>query len=218
MKKQIMIAALLLAAGLGTAVAEDITPPKFWVMPAVGLRGSGSFKIQSVELAYSNIRFSNGPSYGLSFGYRPSGAIAFEAIWSRLDTSVEGTAPGDDENPPVNEALFKASEDQFLANILLSTGYTIGAVKPYFLLGVGLTSVNPKADIPGVTHFAWNLGFGIEAYFKGRFGLRAQGKFVPTYVNTTDEILQEWNGGAITTASPNTMTQWELQAGFFFRF
>jgi hypothetical protein len=131
---------------------------------------------------------------------------------------MEGTAPGDDETPPVTEALFNASEDHFLANLLLSTGYEIGPVSPYFLVGIGVTTIDPKAGLTGITHYSWSLGFGIEADFKGRFGLRAQGKFVPTYVNVTDEILQEWTGAAIATANRSTMTQWELQAGLFVRF
>ena len=215
MKKQILIAAILLALGLGTAAAQTATPPKFWVLATAGTRSSGSFKIDSAEVAYNTIEFSNGFTYGLSFGYRLSPTLAFEAMWSRLDMAVAGTASGD---PPVEESLFDAYEDQLLVNLLLSTGYTIGAARPFFLFGAGVTNVNPQADVPGITHFAWNLGFGIEAMLKGQLGLRAQGKFTPTYINTTDEILQEWNGGAETTAIRNTMTQWEFQAGLFFRF
>jgi hypothetical protein len=225
MKKQILIAALLLALGLGTAAAQTPapqtdtpktdTPPKFWVMATAGTRGGGSFKIQSEELAYNTIQLSNGFAYGLSFGYRVTPSLAFEAMWSRLNTSVSGTASGE---PPVDETLFDASEDQFHANLLLSTGYMIGSTRPYFLLGVGVTSINPQAEASTITHFSWGLGFGIEAMLKGQLGLRAQGKFTPTYVNTTDEIMQEWNGGAETTAIRNTMTQWEFQAGLFFRF
>jgi hypothetical protein len=216
MKKQIMTTALLLVLGLGTAAAA--TPPKFWIMPTVGIRSVGSFAIESEDLAYTTIRFSDGFAYGLSFGYRPSPAIAFEAMWSRHGTAVQGTAPGDDTTPAVEEALFDAFEDQLQANLLLSSGYTIGSVKPYFLFGLGLTSINPEGDTSGATRFSWSLGFGIEAMLKGRIGLRAQGKFVPTYINMTDEILFEWDGGYQATAMRNTMTQWEFQAGLFYRF
>jgi len=220
MKKQIMIAALLLVLGLGTAAAAEDTPPKFWIMPTIGVRGSGSFAISSEELAYTSIHFSDGFAYGLSFGYRASPVIAFEAMWSRHTSTVAGQAPAsaDGTVPAVNETLFKAYEDQLQAHLLLSTGYLIGSVRPYFLFGLGMTNINPQTDASSVARFAWSFGFGVEAKLKDRLGLRAQGKFVPTYINTTEEILLEWDGGYQATPMRNNMTQWEFQAGVFFRF
>ncbi len=220
MKKQLIIATMILALGVGTAVAAEDNPQKFWIMPTVGVRSSGSFGIESEDVAYTSIHFGDGFAYGLSFGYRASPVIAFEAMWSRHSTSVEGRAPAspDGTTPAVNEPLFSALEDQFQAHLLLSTGYVIGSVKPYFLFGLGLTSFNPQEDISGVTRFAWSFGMGIEARLKDRLGLRAQGKFVPTYINTTEEILLEWDGGYQATPMRNNMTQWEFQAGVFFRF
>lgn len=218
MKRKTLLAALLLLAGLGTAVAQDVRPSKFWVMPTVGFRGSGGITIQSEELDYTGLRFDSGFAYGLSFGYRASQDIAIEVMWSRHDAAVQATAPGDDETPAVNDTLFGAFEDQLQANLLLSAGYAIGSVKPYFLFAFGLTSINPQTDVPGVTRFSWSLGVGFETMLKGRFGLRAQGKFVPTYINTTEQILYEWTGGYEAIPKRNTMTQWEFQTGLFFRF
>lgn len=220
MKKQIIIATMILVLGLGAAATAQDTTQKFWVMPTVGVRGSGSFTISSEELAYTSIHFSDGFAYGLSLGYRASPMIAFEAMWSRHSSNVEGRAPAsaDGTTPAVNEPLFKAMEDQFHANFLLSMGYLIGSVKPYFLFGLGLTNINPEGDIASVSRFSWGFGVGVEANLKDRFGLRVQGKFVPTYINTTEEILIEWDGGTQATPMRNNMTQWELQAGLFFRF
>ncbi len=222
MKKQLIIATMILAFGLGTvaAAAEDETPPKFWLMPTAGVRSSGSFGISSEELAYTNIHFSDGFTYGLSFGYRFSPMIAVEAMWSRNTSSVAGQAPAapDGSTPAVNVPLFKATEDQFQAHFLLGMGYLIGKVKPYFLFGLGMTTVNPEGNASAVNRFAWSFGMGVEADLSQRFGLRVQGKFVPTYINTTEEILLEWDGGFQATPMRNNMTQWELQGGLYFRF
>jgi hypothetical protein len=220
MKKQLIIATMILAFGLGTVAAAGDAPPKFWIMPTAGVRSSGSFGISSEDLAYTSIHFSDGFSYGLSFGYRASPMIAFEAAWSRNTTNVAGQAPAsvDGTTPAVNETLFKASEDQFQANFLLGMGYLIGKVKPYFLFGLGMTTVNPEGNYSSVNRFAWSFGIGAEADFSERFGLRVQGKFVPTYINTTEEILLEWDGGYQATPMRNNITQWEFQAGLFFRF
>jgi hypothetical protein len=220
MKKQLVITTLILVLGLGTVAAADDTAPKFWVMPTVGVRSSGSFGISSEDLAYTSIHFSDGFAYGLSFGYRVSPMIAFEAMWSRHSSNVAGQAPAsaDGTTPAVNEPLFKAIEDQFQANFLLSMGYLVGKVKPYFLFGLGLTNFNPEGDLSSVSRFAWSFGVGAEASIKDWLGLRFQGKFVPTYINTTEEILIEWDGGYQATPMRNNITQWEFQAGLVFRF
>jgi hypothetical protein len=217
MQNRIKIAALLLIFGLG-AVAETAaagTSPKFWVMPTAGIRSSGTFRIQSPDLPYTTVRLDDGFAYGLSFGYRFSPALALEAMWSRQKTGVQGTIPATETTPAQDVPLFDAFEDQLQANLLLSTGYSFGAVEPYFLFGLGVTSINPQTEAQAVTHFSWSAGFGVQAQFGRLLGVRAQGKFVPTYVNTTDEI---WEGGLQVLGVRNQMTQWELQAGLVFRF
>ena len=226
MKKQLVLATIILAFGLGTFAAAEDNPRKFWIMPTAGVRSSGSFGISDNSgedpplMPYTSIHFSDGFSYGLSFGYRVSPMIAFEASWSRHSSDVAGQAPAaiDGSTPAVNDLLFKAVEDQFQASFLLGMGYLIGGVKPYFLFGLGMTTVNPEGDISSVNRFAWSFGVGVEADFSERFGLRAQGKFVPTYINTTEEILLEWEGGYQAVPMRNNMTQWEFTAGLFFRF
>jgi len=220
MKKQLMIAAIIFALGVGTLAAADETPPKWWIMPTAGVRSSGSFGISSEELAYTSIHFSDGFAYGLSFGYRPSSMIGFEFSWNRNSSSVAGQAPAavDGSTPAVNEPLFTATEDQFQAHFLLGMGYLIGKVKPYFLFGLGMTTFNPEGNYSSVNRFAWSFGLGVEADFSKRFGLRVQGKFAPTYINTTEEILLEWDGGYQATPMRNNMTQWEFLGGLYFRF
>ncbi len=221
MKKQLIVVAIILAFGLGTvAAAQDAAPRKFWIMPTAGVRSSGSFGISSEELAYTSIHFSDGFAYGLTFGYRFSDMIGVEAAWTRNSSNVAGQAPAavDGSTPAVNEPLFKAMEDQFQAHFLLGMGYLVGKVKPYFLFGLGMTTINPEGDLSSVNRFAWSFGVGAEANFNDRFGLRAQGKFIPTYINTTETILIEWDGGFQATPMRNNMTQWEFLGGLFFRF
>ena len=217
MMKKTMISALLILLALGSTMARAEDGSKFWIVPAAGIRTSSYFGIESEEVDYSRIRFDSGFAYGLSAGYRLSEFLAVEALWSRLDTTVEGVATAGDPPPP-NETLFDATEDQFHANLIVSAGYSIGAVKPYFLVGLGVTAVNPAGDAPGVTRFSWSLGMGFDTMFSKRIGARVQGKFVPTYINTTEQILFEWTGGYQATSVRNNITQWEVTAGLIYRF
>lgn len=223
MKKQIIIAVSLLAFGLGTAaLAQDTpqteNPKKFYVMPTIGYRSSGTVELQGTQALYSAFHIDSTVTYGLSFGYRLSSVLSVEAMWSRGNPSVFGTAPAVDETPAVNDFLFKAAQDHLQANFLLSTGYTMGVVKPFFLAGLGMTSINPEGDTTGFTRFSWSFGLGLDAMFSKSLGVRAEGKFSPTYINTIDAILVEWPGGEETTPLRNTMTQWVFQAGVFFVF
>ncbi len=218
MTKRITIAAFLLVLAAGAAAAQTAHPRNFWIMPTAGFRSAAYFGVDSEESGVAFIRFSHGLIYGLSIGYQASSVISFELAWNRHNASVTGTIPGEDDAPDVNAPLFNAFEDQVKVNVLLSSGYEIGPVKPFFLLGLGVTRIDPRVDIPSITRACWAMGIGFEAPFSDRFGLRAQAKFVPTYISASDEVLFEWNGGSPTTQLRNTMTQWEYQAGLFFRF
>jgi opacity protein-like surface antigen len=156
-----------------------------------------------------------GFAYGLAFGTRLSSGLALEVVWSRNNMDGTGTAPGDEDTPAVSQALFQGLEDQLQATILLGTGYAIGPFDPYFLFGAGVTTLAPDADLPGVSRFAWSAGLGLEASFKGRFGFRAQGRFVPSFVRTADAL---WQGGTGIEDVRSQMTQWEFMAGLVFRF
>lgn len=225
MMKKATLGALLVLFILGTSTAwaqEGSTEgtkgtSKFWVVPALGYRTSADFGIVSEDVDYSRIRFDSGFAYGLSFGYRLSEYLSVEAMWSHAGTTVQGVYSGDEPLPP-NETLFGAAEDQIHANLILSAGYSIGAAKPYFLLGLGATLVNPEGDIASVSRFSWSLGTGFDYMFSKSLGFRAQAKFSPTYINTTEDILFEWTGGYQATPSRNNMTQWEFMGGLIFRF
>jgi len=218
MAKKTLISALLILLAVGTTVARAESVSKLWIVPAAGIRTSTSFGITSTDedLAYTRINFSGGFAFGLSVGYRLSEFLSVEAMWSRMNTTIQGVIPGDPA--PMNEDLFKAFEDQFHANLMLSAGYSIGSIKPYFLLGAGLTSVNPRTGVAGVSRFSWGLGLGFDGMVSKRIGIRLQGKFTPTYINTTEQILSEWVGGFQATAARNNMSQWEITGGLIYRF
>lgn len=223
MKKQILIAALLLGLGLSAiAVAAETPqteiPKKFWVMPTVGIRGSGNFDVNSEEQPYTSIKFGSGVSYGLALGYRISDILAVEVAWNRSTPDIFGLADATETDPAVNDLLFGATEDQLHANLLLSTGYKMGKVKPFFLLALGMTGLNPQTNNSSFNRFSWGLGLGLDVPIKGRFGLRAQGDFITTYINNIDEVLVDWEGGSQTASMRNTMTQWEFKTGLFYRF
>ena len=216
MKKTTTIAVLLVLLTLGATTAQAQENSKFWVMPQVGYRTTGSFAISGETVAFTTLKLEDGIAYGLTFGYRFHEAVAVEGTWSRSHSGMVGVFPADPATP--DEKLFNVNEDQFQANLLVSTGYVIGKVKPYFLIGLGVTSVNPSGDISGATRLAWNMGLGFDGMVSKKIGLRGQVKLIPTHINNMEAILTEWDGGALTTSLRNTMTQWEFTLGLVYHF
>ncbi len=216
MMKRTTIIAILVLTTAGSTGAWASQPSKIWVVPALGMRTSTSFGIESEEVEYTRIHFDKGLTYGLSIGFRLTEYLSLEAKWSRQNVSVEGLIPGDDA--PTYDPLFKAFEDQIQANLMIWAGYMIGPIKPYFVTGLGLTNINPRSGVTGVSRLSWSLGLGFESPIGKKLGIRVQGKFVPTYIKTTDEIINEWVGGFAASPSRDTITQWEFTAGLVVRF
>lgn len=214
MKKSTTIAVLLVLLTLGATGAEAQEKSKFWVMPQAGYRTSGSFAMSSETIALTNLKLEQGIAYGLTVGYRFHEAVAVEATWSRSHSAMVGVFSADAQLP--NENLFNVNEDQFLANLLLSAGFMISKVEPYFLLGLGVASFSPSGNFSGVTRLAWDFGIGLDGRISQRIGLRGLAKFVSTHVVNMGAILTEWDGGFPATSLRNTMTQWEFTLGLVF--
>ena len=214
MKKKTTIAILLVLLALGATTARAQENAKFWVMPQAGYRTTGSFAMSSETVAFTSLKMEAGFAYGLTIGYRFHEAVAVEATWSRSHSGMVGVFPSDADL--ANEKLFNVNEDQFQADLLVSAGYVIGKVQPYFLIGLGLTSINPSGDISGATRMAWNIGLGFDGKISKKIGLRGQVKLIPTHINKMGTILTEWDGGFPATSLRNTMTQWEFTLGLVF--
>jgi hypothetical protein len=211
-KTTIMVLLVLLALGATTAQAQENS--KFWVMPQAGFRTTGSFAMSSETVAFTSLKMEAGFAFGLTVGYRFHEGVAVEATWSRSHSGMVGVFPADADL--ANERLFNVNEDQFQADLLVSAGYVIGKVQPYFLIGLGLTSINPSVDISGATRMAWNIGWGFDGKIGQKIGLRGQVKLIPTHINKMGTILMEWDGGFPATSLRNTMTQWEFTLGLVF--
>lgn len=213
MKKKTTIAVLLVLLALG-ATAQAQENSKFWIMPTVGYRTTGSFAISSEDVAYTNLKVEDALAYGLTLGYRFHEAVAVEFSWSRSHSAMMGIYPPVADQ--ANDNLFEVNEDQFQANLLLSAGYLIGKIRPYFLIGMGLTSVNPSGDVSGITRLAWDVGMGLEGMISKKIGLKGQVKLVPTHVSNMETILMEWDGGYQAATTRNMITQWEFTPGLVF--
>jgi opacity protein-like surface antigen len=217
-----LILALALILGSSAAWGQG----RFEVTPTIGYRTTGSF--EGAVLQLSDFSITDGLAYGLSLGYRVNQMLTMEAFWSRVDSSLTAQVTGSGE-----QELAKIGTDQIHANFLFFALNDQAKARPYFLLGLGATIANPKAtnfsdgdinpsgqtiDPSSASRFSWSLGGGVLVMASERVGVKLQGKWFPTYVNTTSEIWIDWWGYPWVVPVSNYMNQWEFTGGLVFRF
>ena len=207
--KQIVIIFALIAFLSTMSLAQQIE-----ISPFVGYRTSGSFEIVTNDLDYSNMKIKDGFAYGLTLGYRMNDIFTIEAMWSHVGSQLSAEVVGAD-----TDTLFDLSEDQFHCNFLFFASPGMSKVRPYGLLGLGLTYFNPKpSEVDGETRFSFSLGAGFVAMVSQQAGIRLQAKWAPSYINTTSALFIGWWGQPWVVPVNNYMSQWEFTGGLVFRF
>jgi outer membrane protein W len=210
--------ALILALALVLVSTAAWAQSRFVVTPHVGYRTVGTLGGDIAEL--TDFKVQDGLAYGLAIGYRVSPMFTIEAMWSRSDSSITALSGASEVE------LTKIATDQWHANFLYYFGGDEGKACPYLLFALGATVLNPKPlefegqniDPSSESRFTGALGGGIQVNASEKVGLRAQVKYCPTYINSSNEIWVDWWGYAWVVPVSNYMNQWEFTAGLTFRF
>jgi len=192
---------------------------RFEITPFVGYRTTGSFS--GAQLQYSDFHIEDGLAYGVGLGYRFSQVFTVEAQWSRVDSQV--TAHGVNL---LTTNLTSVTTDIYHANFLFFFRQEQYSLRPYFMFGLGATVANAKplvwlgntVDPHAASRFSWNLGLGVEARVRERIGLRIQGRWIPTYINSSSGYWADWWGNVWLVPYSNYMNQFEFSGGLVFRF
>jgi opacity protein-like surface antigen len=210
--------ALILALALILVSTAAWAQGRFVVTPHVGYRTVGTLGGDIAEL--TDFKVQDGLAYGLALGYRVSPVFTIEAMWSRVDSNITALSGASEIE------LTKISTDQWHANFLYYFRGDEAKACPYLLFALGATALNPKPlefegeniDPSSETRFTGALGGGIQVNASEKVGLRAQVKYCPTYINSSNEIWIDWWGYAWVVPVSNYMNQWEFTAGLTFRF
>ncbi len=84
---------------------------------------------------------------------------------------------------------------------------------PYFVVGLGATSLRPDG-FSNETKFSGNIGGGVKIQFSDAIGLRFEGRFYGTYINSTTSYCDPWWCYGYT----NSLYQFDVSAGLIIRF
>jgi opacity protein-like surface antigen len=210
-----VLGVFLLSLPLATFAADNrssATSSLFQLTPFAGYRFGGTFEDEETNQEYD---LDDSPSYGVILNFPSRGNTEWEIYYSKQATSLDN-------------AGFIASDTELDVDVeYLQAGGTYlfeqtAQALPYFVATAGATKISP--DGPGAksdTFFSFGVGGGWKFFPASRIGLRLDGRFLGTFVDSNSKIFCG-SGPAGGTCAISTvgklLYQFELQAGVIFRF
>jgi len=157
--------------GCATLVATTAAGTNFEIVPKVGYALNMSQDLAGPR--YDRLSHDHASLYGLSIGYLTDDHGQGEVSWTHSNTTAHL-----DQSAGNPADVFDAGIDQIHLNGL----YIADAsnVQPFALIGVGVTRYSSKAHSDS-TRFSFAAGGGVKWLWGDHFGLRLEGKLIPTW-------------------------------------
>jgi opacity protein-like surface antigen len=203
---------LILALGLVALIPPEASAQMFEITPFVGYRFGGSLDVASPD--FSKVTADPGLSYGITAGFIFDETYVLELMWSRQETELKGS--GGTLTPEVH--LADATFDQYQFNGLIHFRDEEDWFRPFVLVGLGLSHLNPKGDLSGSVNFSFGLGGGMKLYLGKHLGIRLQGRYAPTYLSYSSTVYCSLPGACAVATSGSFVHQGEVTGGVFVRF
>jgi len=212
-----MKSTFLFAAVLWTAFAA---PPAFAqngieVTPFVGGQINGGVNLATP--LYTNLNVQNGLNYGVSATYLLREYSGVDFIWNhnQANTVTQLVSGGTQLN------VFTLKTNQFLGDFVIHFKNRESRFRPYAFMGAGITTLSAdRGRSNTTTRFAWVFGGGVKYSLSQHFGVRAQAKWSPTYINTTTAGVwcDPYWGGCWTKGDSVFLNEFDFTGGVTFRF
>ena len=181
--KSMFIAALLVAATAGSALAQQPGTRGLEITPLFGYRwGGGMSTIPGIR----DFNTQDNISYGVALLRRLPRNSAVDINWTHFSGDISATTtqafPG---SPPVGTKL---NGPTLKRDDILMNGYWYAfdpsrPMIPYFTLGIGATLFGTDKTST-IGRFAWDIGAGLRRELSDRLALSVQGLWLPTWVTT----------------------------------
>ena len=210
--KTIVLALSLLAGA--AAIAEETgagNAYRFQVTPFAGYRVGGTFED---EFSEASLDLDDAGGYGLILNLRESPNTEWELGYSHQSTNV------DTQGVSMNGGKLNLDIDY-----LQFGGTYIGPhelARPFLVATVGLAHFDPESDaLNSETYFAFSIGAGVKLWPVRRFGLRLEGRFYGTVLDSESKIFCASNAegsGCLISTEADVLWQWEMMLGAIIRF
>ena len=178
--KCLFLAAMLVVATAGSALAQQPGTRGIEITPLFGYRWGGSM---SSITGLHDVDTEDNISYGIGLAKRTPKNSAAEIWWTHFEGDITGkvNAGGPFTNQPIPSIGLKRDD-------IMVSGYWYAfdpsrPLIPYFTLGLGC-SIFGSDKTETIGRFAWDIGLGFRRELNEKFALSVQGLWIPTWVTT----------------------------------
>lgn len=206
------VKAFVLAVLAVVSVSAEAYAQRVEVQPFVGVRFGGGFSIDNDQLGSDilDIDIKSGFAWGGTFGVDLTEMLQAEFMFSRQESGLK-IKDGED--------LFDASVSQYHGNVLFHFAPRDARVRPYLLVGLGATNLDPdEPGLDGATKFSFGVGGGLKLYIQNNVGARVQFRLTPTYVTDDTVLYCDIFGFCYAVGVADYLYQGEFTGGITFRF
>jgi hypothetical protein len=190
---------------------------EFEATPFIGARFGGTMNFPPTSTAYQSgvdsYHVKGSSTYGAILGYTFWQNFQAEFIYSHQPTDLSQHLIGTN----INQHLTTANVDLYQWGALYAFRAGDAKLRPFVLGGAGFTRFNSAGNLPFRNRPSFNLGLGAKYFFGRHFGVRLEGRWVPTLTNTSAETVFLF-GSPQNFAITNRLEQAEANLGFIFRF
>ncbi|MFC2085701.1 outer membrane beta-barrel protein [Bacteroidota bacterium] len=211
MNKALLMCGMMLAF-TATSSAQLI----YEITPSAGWRLGGGFNYD-VNLTDTRVKlnFQSKPSFGIKAAVGLNAGFFVEFEWDRQNTLMnrEGFISGDPA------ATLDVTIDYYHGAFVFQ--YAYDRLQPFGFFSLGATTLYPDKtayDFSNRTRFSMGAGGGIKYFINHMLGLRFQGRFYTTSMNSSPGGTWCDFYGCWSTTSINWLTQWSFTGGVFVRF
>jgi len=185
---------------------------RFQLTPFLGYRFGGTFEDQETEVEYD---LENNPSLGLILNFPSKGNTEWEIYYSKQSTEVDVAGFVPSANPLDMDVEYLQVGGTYLFEETKNAA-------PYFVATAGVARMDPDgANTMSDTFFSAAVGGGWKYFPASRVGLRLDGRFIGTFIDSNSRIFcvsGPAGGECAVSTSGKLLYQFEIQAGVVFRF
>ena len=193
----------------GPVQAKDADEWFLQVTPFAGYRFGGSFEDKDTGQTFD---LEDEPAVGVSINFPATPETEWEIYYSRQSTEIFVGGPTT-ESPSLDISYYHLGGTYLFDEQ--------GASQPYFVATLGVAHYDPKSSqYRSDNFFSFAAGGGWKFFPNRRLGLRLDGRFIGTFIDSNAKIFCQSSGGAtcVVNVKGDILWQFEASAGVIVRF
>jgi opacity protein-like surface antigen len=175
---------------------------EFEITPFIGYQFGGDVST-FYQNQYQDVSIDSSENFGLMLNLGLSEMIQLELLYNTQDTTAN--AQRFDDSLGLNIDYWQLS---------MLWGFSPESqINPYVVFGIGGTWLRPDG-FDSTSKFSGNIGGGVKIFFSDSIGVRLEGRFYGTYINSTTSYCDPfWCYGY-----NNSLYQFDVSAALIIRF